>query len=56
MNTELTTYAPQGFNALAKRFDLTPEHLAFSILSYFADNPERLCLVSNDPADARRDG
>jgi hypothetical protein len=45
---------PQNFKTLAKRFDMTWEQLAFSILSYFADHPEKFCLVSNDPADARR--
>jgi hypothetical protein len=54
-HSDLTAQVSQEFHDLAKHFDLTPEYLAYVILSYFSENPERLCLVSNDPADARLD-
>jgi hypothetical protein len=50
----IQTWGTQGFVDLAQRFEMTPPHLAFCILSYFGDHPERLCLVSRDPADARK--
>ena len=53
--SDLTTPVSANFQALAKLFNLKPKHLAFTILGYFADHPERLCLVSDDPTDARRD-
>jgi hypothetical protein len=52
--SELRAQVSQEFYDLAKRFNIEPEHLAFCILSYFAEHHERLCLVSNDPADARK--
>lgn len=52
---ELKTYVPLSFDDLAKRFNLAPDYLAYVILAHFAENPEILVLVSNDPKDARRD-
>lgn len=52
---KLRTSVPREFHDLAKRFKIEPDHLAFSILDYFAEHPEKLCLVSRDPSRARRD-
>jgi hypothetical protein len=51
----MTTYASKRFDEPAKCFNLAPDYLAFCIPHYFADKPESFCLVSDDPADARRD-
>jgi hypothetical protein len=53
---ELTTVVSKDFVVLARRFNVSRYDLAFSILDYFANHPERLCLVSHDPSRARRDG
>jgi hypothetical protein len=53
--SKLTTHVPKDFKTLAKRFNLAPDHFAYCILRYFAENPERLCLMSCDLADARQD-
>ena len=53
--SELRTAVSQEFRDLAKRFDLTPKHLAFCILSYFEEHPGKFCLVSTDPSRARKD-
>jgi hypothetical protein len=52
--SEVRTPVSHDFRDLAQRFKITPKHLAFCILDYFADHPDRLCLVSRDPADARK--
>lgn len=53
--SELVVLVPPGFHELAKLFSLPADHLAFSILHYFADHPEQLYLVSRDPRDARQE-
>jgi hypothetical protein len=52
---ELKTCVSDKFEAMAERFKVSRYDLAFSILDYFANHPERLCLVSNDPSRARSD-
>ena len=55
--SELTTYVPREFKALAKRFNLEPEYLAFLVLSDLCDHPpEGFVILSDDPDDARRAG
>lgn len=55
--SELSTYVPQEFKALAKRFNVEPEYLAFLVLTDFCDNPPRgFMILSDDPGDSRRAG
>jgi hypothetical protein len=50
----IRTCSTKGFSEAARTLKMTQEHFAFCILSYFGDHPERLRLVSWDPADARK--
>jgi hypothetical protein len=50
----IRTLSTKGFADAARTFKMTQQHLAFCILSYFGEHPERLRLVSRDPADARK--
>jgi hypothetical protein len=53
---EVTTYTSTRFDALAKRFNLAPDYLAFLLLEDFCDHPpDGLLLVSRDPSDALQD-
>jgi hypothetical protein len=49
-----TIHVSSKFDNLASLLHLPPEFLAFRILEHVADQPEKLCLVSDSPAGLPR--